>query len=243
METILHRIKANLYENVLTKEDPNDYIARVSSERTLNVKQICEAAVSRGSADIPAPAMHHAVELWLKEMGYQLCDGFSVNTGYFIARTQIHGIFNSPREQFNPDKHSVLFSFFQGPELRKELSSVKIEIQGLADTNLSILQVIDIKTGSVDDLLTPSRNLRIVGDKIKIAGDSETAGIRFINQATGERTEVDASDIVNNNPSELLIITPPLEAGTYKLEITTQFSAGHLLKEPRTVVFDKILTV
>jgi hypothetical protein len=243
MATILHRIKAHLYENVLTKDDPNDYIARVSSERTLNVKQVCEAAVSRGGADISASAMEHAVILWLKEMAYQLCDGYSINTGYFIARAIIHGVFHSIREQFNHSKHSILFAFFQGPELRKELSSVEVEILGPADTGLSILQVTDVKTGSVDDLLTSNRNLRITGNKIKIAGDDEANGIFFINQSTDERTRVDSSDIVTNNPSELLIITPALAAGSYKLEVTTQFGVGFLLKEPRTVIFDKTLSV
>jgi hypothetical protein len=33
MATILHRIKAFLYNNPLT-DDPNDYVARVSSERS-----------------------------------------------------------------------------------------------------------------------------------------------------------------------------------------------------------------
>jgi hypothetical protein len=243
MATILHRIKAHLYDNVLTKDDLHDYIARVASERTLNIKQVCEAAVSRGGADIPAPAMEHAVELWFKEMAYQLCDGFSINTGYFIVRALIRGVFHSIKEQFNPNKHSILFAFFQGPELRKELSSVEIEIEGLAEAAFYILQVTDVKTGSVDDLLTPNRNLRVSGDKLKIAGDNEANGIYFTNQATGERTEVDTSDIVDNNPSELLIVTPALAAGTYKLEITTQFSGSHPLKEPRTTVFDKVLTV
>jgi hypothetical protein len=243
MGTILHRIKAHLYENFLTKNDPGDYIARVASERTLNVKQVCETAVARGGADIPAPAMEHAVTLWLKEMSYQLCDGFSINTGYFTARALIRGIFHSIREHFNPDKHAILFAFFQGPELRKELSSVEIEILGPADAAFYILQVTDVKTGSVDDLLTPNRNLRIAGERIKITGDSEASSICFINQATGERTKVDDMDIVANNPSELLIVTPGLAAGAYRLEITTRFSGSHPLKEPRTTVFDKILTV
>jgi hypothetical protein len=58
---------------------------------------------------------------------------------------------------------------------------------------------------------------------------------------------VDNSDIVNNYPSELIIVIPSLEAGTYKLDVTTQFSSSgsnkHLLKEPRTAIFDKVLTV
>ena len=84
---ILHKIKAYLYENLLTKDNPNDYIARTVSERSLSVKQICEAAVNRGGADVSAPAMEHATELFLKEMAYQLCDGYSINTGYFTAST------------------------------------------------------------------------------------------------------------------------------------------------------------
>ena len=40
--TVLHTIKAWLYENMLT-EDANDYSARVSAERALSVQNICEA--------------------------------------------------------------------------------------------------------------------------------------------------------------------------------------------------------
>ncbi|GHT65706.1 hypothetical protein FACS189452_00300 [Bacteroidia bacterium] len=37
----LHTIKAHLYNNALT-EDPNDYVARVSAERSLSIKDICQ---------------------------------------------------------------------------------------------------------------------------------------------------------------------------------------------------------
>jgi hypothetical protein len=84
---VLHRIKAWLYPNMLTP-DPDDYVIRPISERTLSVKEICETAVSRGGADIPAAAMEHAVNLFHNEMGYQLCDGFSVNTGWYTAGHQ-----------------------------------------------------------------------------------------------------------------------------------------------------------
>ncbi len=53
---ILHTIKAALYDNALT-ENPNDFTARVQSERSLNVKDICESAATRGGADISAAAM------------------------------------------------------------------------------------------------------------------------------------------------------------------------------------------
>jgi hypothetical protein len=239
---ILHRIKAWLYPNLLTP-NPDDYVIRPVAERTLSVTEICETAVSRGGADISASAMEHAVNLYHKEMGYQLCDGFSINTGWYTAGPQVRGVANSPNEQYSKEKHTLLFEFHQGSLLRKELENVDVEIIGVADTEAAITQVIDVKTGSVNDLLTPNRNLKIAGHKIKIAGDNAANGIYFVNQTTAERTKVDSSDIVTNNPSELIVVIPELTQGTYLLEVTTQYAVGSVLKEPRTATFDKSLSV
>ena len=238
----LHTIKAALYDNVLTP-NPNDFMARVQSERSLNVKDVCRAAVTRGGADISEAAMEHAVNLFLKEMGYSLCDGFAVNTGWFTASVSIRGVFDSANEKFNAAKHTVLFDFKQGSLLRKELGAVSVVITGVAQAALYIAQVTDVKTASVNDLLTPNRNLRIGGSKIKIAGDNAACGVWFVNQDTKERTRVDNDDIVTNNPSELVIVIPGLETGTYTLEVVTQFTNSALLKEPRTAAFDRLLTV
>jgi hypothetical protein len=238
-----HKIRAYLYDNVLTKENANDFVARVISERSLGVRDICESAVERGGADISATVMEYAVNLWFKEMGYSLCDGFSVNTGWFTAGAHIKGVFDTIDENYHSDKHTLLFEFHQGAILRKELEGVEVQIMGKAEASIVIAQVVDLKTGSVNDLVTPNRNLQISGYKLKIAGNEEDAnGVFFINQETMERTKVDPTDIVKNYPSQLVIITPPLGAGTYKVEITTQYSSN-LLKKPHTAVFDKILTV
>jgi hypothetical protein len=238
----LHTIKAHLYENALTA-DPNDYVARVSSERSLGVKDICESAVARGGADVSASAMEHAVSLFLKEMGYQLCDGFGVNTGWFSAAPHIKGSFHSPDEHFDHAKQRVLFEMQQGAELRKELELVSVDVLGVAEVGLHIAQVVDVKTGSINDLLTPSRNLKISGHKLKIAGSNPANGVCFVAEGTGARYLVEASDIVTNNPSELIVVIPALPAGAYKLKVSTQFTNSVPLKEPRTAIFDRPLTV
>ena len=243
MANILHRIKAILFPNWLT-DDPNDYSARVVSERSLSVSEICSTAVNRGGAATTAEAMEHNVNLFLKEMAYQLCDGFSVNTGYFTATTLIRGVFNSPTETFNPEKHSLIFQFNQGETLRKELDSIEVNITGVGESSITVAQVTDVKTGSVNDLLTPNRNLKIRGYKLKLVGDHPEVGVYFVNEATTERTKVDTTDIVTNNPSELVIVIPALAAGIYTLEVSSQFSGSSTpLKEPRTSKFDKVLTV
>jgi hypothetical protein len=242
MENVLHRIKVNLYENFLT-EDPNDYMAMVLSERTLNVKEICKAAVTRGGAPSTAEAMEHNAMLFLKEMAYQLMDGYSVNTGYFTANAQVRGVFNSAKESFDQKKHSILFRFNQGDLLRREIPNVTVQVMGVGESGSVISHVVDVKTGSVNDLLTPNRNLKIKGNKLKIAGDNELNGLYFVNQCTQERVKVATADVVTNNPSELIVVIPTLAAGVYQLELTTQYTPSNLLKEPRTAVYEKPLTV
>jgi hypothetical protein len=237
-----HKLKAWLYDSVLTS-NPNGMIARIAAEKTLSVDDVSRSAVKRGGATISAQAMTNAVNQWLKEMGYLLCDGFSVNTGWFTASANIRGVFDSPTEKFNPAKHSVLFTFNQGTLLRKEIAGVDVQILGVADKAMMIAQVTDVKTGTVNNLLTPNRNLRIAGAKIKVAGDNPAIGIFFVNGDTGERTKVHSSEIVINNPSDIMIVIPELAAGTYRVEITTQFSGKDFLKEPRTAVFNNPLTV
>lgn len=239
---VLHKIKAYLYDNVLTP-DPNDYIARTVSERSLNVRQICEASVNRGGADVSAASMEHAVELFLKEMAYQLCDGYSVNTGYFTAGTQIRGIFRSPSETYDPKKHRLIFQFNQGEKLRAEIPDIEISILGVAQSDAVILEVKDVKSGTVNDLLTPGRNLKIRGSKIKVMGENPANGVFFVETSTRMRLPVDASAIVTNNPSEVILVIPALPPGSYSLEIVTQYGSGSILKEPRTATLDKVLMV
>ena len=239
---ILHKIKGYLYDNILT-EDPNDFMARVWSEQSLGINDISQSAISRGGADVSAQTMTHCTELFLKEMAYLINDGYSVNTGYFTAGMQIKGVFNSKNETFNPEKHQLLVQFTMGELMRKGLADISVEIMGVAETGAEIFQVIDVKTGSIDSKITPSHTLRIKGSKIKIAGTNASVGVYLINKTAGKTIKIDASDIVTNNPSELLIVTPALTAGSYKVQVTTQFTSNSLLKEPRTTIFEKSLTV
>jgi hypothetical protein len=39
------------------------------------------------------------------------------------------------------------------------------------------------------------------------------------------------------------VVIPELTQGTYRVEVTTQYAVGSVLKEPRTATFDKTLSV
>jgi hypothetical protein len=240
---LLHRIKAILLPNLLT-EDPDDFYAKVTSERTLDVEDICNSAVGRGNAPTTKEAMNINVDLFFKEMSYLLKDGYSVNTGYFTVTPHIKGIFRNIGDKFDPLRHSLYFLFNQGEILRKETSEVEVEITGASEAGIMIIEVVDVKTGSINDRITPNRNLRIKGSKLKLAGESPNVGVYFVSETTGEIIKVENDEIVDNKPSELMVTVPQLEAGLYLVQVTTQYAGSStVLKDPRTASFDKTLTV
>jgi hypothetical protein len=67
-----------------------------------------------------------------------------------------------------PRLSAFLFQFNQGEKLRAEIPNIEINILGVADASSAILQVTDVKSGTINDLLTPGRNLKISGNKIKL---------------------------------------------------------------------------
>lgn len=237
MDDMLHHVKAYLYKNCLNS-DAENFVAHVDQERTLNVKDICESAIERGGANISASTLEHCANVFLREMGYLLCDGFPVNTGYFRAGIDIRGVFDNPAEKFVANKHSVYFNFKQGNLLRNKIANVHVDVLGVAQKSCYVDKVVDVKTGSVNDSITIGRNLQIFGAKIKIAGSNPDVGIYFVNQSTNQIIKVDDSDIVVNLPSQLYIVVPQLTKGTYSLMIKTQFSRAALLKKPRLCMFD-----
>ncbi|GHT13648.1 hypothetical protein AGMMS4956_10160 [Bacteroidia bacterium] len=238
--TYLTKIKGFLYKNPLT-EDPNDYIARVESQRSLDVAQVCASATSRGGADIGASAMEHAVELFLAEMEYQLCNGFSVNAKTFTAAPHIKGVFNSPYETFDPAKHRLLCEFSQGLQLRQKLTATEVVIEGVRESNFHIDHIKDMFTNNTDGSVTRGKVTELRGHNIKIAGTDDTCGIWLRVLPNGTETRVDMSAIVLNEPSRILVQLPDLGYNTpQQLSIKTQYSnsGGKLLEHPRTAVLD-----
>ena len=77
----------------------------------------------------------------------------------------------------------VLFRFNQGDTLRKEIPNIAVQVMGVGEIGIIISHVVDQKTGSVNDLLTPGGTLKIRGGKLKIAGDHPDAGVIFEDEA------------------------------------------------------------
>jgi len=115
----------------------------------------------------------------------------------------------------------------------------------MAGIGTIVNSVTDIASGEVNTRLTPGGAVNLTGSKIKIAGDNPANGISLTNQANNVVTVIAVNSIAVNDPSKITFIVPAdLAPGDYKLSITTQFSTpSQGLKDPRSYMFDYILTV
>jgi hypothetical protein len=161
-------------------------------------------------------------------------------------RPSVTGRFDGEAAQYDASKHAKGVIMIPSHEMTRELAPAKVTVLGVAPAGPVINRVEDLYTGTENDTVTPGRNLRIYGQRLRIAGDPAVVGVWII--ITGERelrVRLDDRDVVDNTPSMLTIIVPDLVPGGYYIEVVTQSttSAKTLLKEPRTYRFEVLLTV
>ncbi|OAV66291.1 hypothetical protein Barb6XT_02019 [Bacteroidales bacterium Barb6XT] len=143
---------------------------------------------------------------------------------------------DSVNETFDKDKHQFHLSFRVRNKLCQLIDEiVVVAIQGIAEVQGYIKQILDVATKLIGEILTPGHDIHISGSKIKLAGAG--IGIFFIN-VLGDRFK--AVEINIYTPGLLNVSVPDnLAVGLYIIEIVTKYTAGtaKLLKEARVISY------
>ena len=230
-----HRIRVKLCPNYFPHPE-GMYIARTSPEAALNIEKVCAALMENGRFTGSYDELVGYVNAFFAETAFQLCEGFSVNTGYFSIHPDVGGVFNSVNDVYDPRKHPVNFRFRAGAGLRRLVEHVEIEIEGLADTAGYIDEFLDTGTDTVNDVITGGELFVISGHKIKVAGDDPDCGVYFESvRNSGEKAKV-MGRLAENSSSRIIGVVPALEASrSYRAVVITQFagSGGKMLSKPR----------
>ncbi|MDR1219507.1 MAG: DUF4469 domain-containing protein [Treponema sp.] len=229
-----------LEANELTK-NPNDLRAQPVNVSSFSLDAIIDLIMEIG-AGLTRSDVISVFEAEKQVVTKIIADGGAVNTDLFNAFPSITGVFESPDAPFDPARHKVHINLHPGVALRSAVAEVKTKRVAVVVTGTVVTAVTDMKTGAINTTLTPGRNVKIAGVKLKIAGDDPEVGLYLV-PTTGDAVKVDMSDVIVNNPSELIALTPSLPAGAYRLRIVTQYTSGNFLKVPHTFTFDKELTV
>lgn len=236
----MSKVNVWLYDNLLTP-DPNDFYGKVKPQGTLRNEHIAEEMLKEGT-EYKKETILDILNRSDRIKVNKLVEGYSINTGVCYSRIDINGVFHGVTDRFDPSEHRIVASFTSSAALREELKKTQVEIVGAATTEPVIGKLIDNLTKAEDSTITPNNVIVIKGNRIKIAGDDSGVGVYLVDQSNNTRYKCE--QIITNEPKQLMVMLPDLQAGNYILEIVTQYSSNNsILKEPRTTPFEHVLIV
>ena len=211
--------------NLLTKDVDNDYTAEVSTmKNSLRNEDIAQRIVNEGS-EYKYDTLLSIINQHDRIIREAVMDGYSVLTKTCQYTPRVLGPWIGSSAKFDPEKHKVTLDITLSSEMREALSHVGVEVLTVKDT------------------ITPGDDIRIEGEKIRVSGEAAGVGVFFI---ASDGTEHPVTRrLTTNDPKCLLARVPSdLADGQYTLRIVTQFSnTTTLLKEPRTIEYERPLTV
>ena len=245
VKQVMHRIRVKLYPNYLPGQE-TAFIARTDSEAVLGIEQVCAAYRDRGGFTGNFDDLVKHVKAYHNEVAYQLCDGFTVNNGFYSVYPNLGGTFATAHEKPTPDKNPLNFRLRANQPLRELAESIYILVEGLADTDAYIDEFI-LHKGSLEDVQVNStwisgRPFTLRGYKIKVECDDPECGVYFESaDDPSVRHKVDI--FIENNPSSVRGIVPDMAGiDRCRVVVRTQFTgSGIMLKNVRTIVSPFIL--
>ncbi len=156
---------------------------------------------------------------------YQLCDGFSVNTGWFTVTVHIGGLFHSVKEIFDPKKHPVTFKFHMLKAMKNLTSLIEVIINGHIEESAYISEYSDMEDSEGSNLFEPGHVCEILGRRIKIEGPAAETGLWMV-PVLDPTKAVKVNRIVSNNASRIEFIPVSTEYAENRLEIRTRYSGS-----------------
>jgi hypothetical protein len=232
-----------LYDLTIT-DRKDDRFGRVVTDKSLKEDDLINIAVSRRT-DLSPTTLRASLDI-LKEIAIeQIANGASVYFGLGYFSLLVNGVFVGDHAKWDPAKHSLHVKAAASAELREAIKATQVNVRGMSQSGIVINSLHDVASGENNTRLTPGGGVNLQGVKMKIAGENSDNGVKLTNQDTLDVTVIAANAIIVNDPSKVSFIVPAdLPSGDYKLSITTQFSSNaQTLKEPRTYIFDYVLTV
>jgi hypothetical protein len=229
--------------NQLTKEVDNDYIAEVSTiNNTRRNEDIARRIVDDGS-EIRYNTILNILNRADEVVRNYLQQGESVLTGNCHLSPRVTGSWLGSSAKYDASVHKITLDMTPSAAMRESLTEVGVEVLGVKESGAYIGLVTDTATGLSDGTITAGDDILIEGDRLKVMPeDEEGLGVFFVGSGGGI-TPV-TRRLTQNEPKTLIARVPELAAGKYTLRVITRFTAGSaLLKEPRTIEYEKELTV
>ena len=222
-------LRYGLVPNHLT-DDPNDCMAVTTDNDTINIEQIVERAIGKGSTVTKAEALSV-----IEEFEYSVVDaikeGNNVITELFKIYPSVSGVFTDDEDGFDPARHSVKLNLNAGSRLKSIVSDIELKKVDITSPRPVIQRFTDLKNNVINESFSPGQIISIKGSHLKFDEEDAQQGIFFI---AADNSETKVTNVVKNKPSELMFFVPEaLTDGTFQVEVRTIFQNTKRLRSGR----------
>ena len=232
-------LQFSLSENLLTP-DPNDYIAVPANVRVYHFEEVLQRINIRYTGLTPTQLLAASKELF-EEIGLIVENGDGVNTPIVNIYPGMAGVYNGATDNFDPKRHRCRANLTAGTQLNAAVKKIKTEKIVVPEALPYILEVKDILSGTVNEILTPGGVIQLRGCKLKLAPELPDDGI-YLTEENGSVTKLPV--LVENKPARLMAMIPAdLPQGIYTLEVKASATTSKPLKTPKTGIYNKHLIV
>lgn len=226
-----------LYSNELTKDNPNDQVARpvevVRRNKDHLIKQI-----NRGGSIVKASDFKAHIENYWMQIRDYIAEGETYDDEFMGTRFDVSGVFEDVDDTFSPDRHHLVVSIRLKPLVSEAAQGVVMRKVERPKTNPEVTKVYDWGSETENEKLTPGGALEIKGLRLKIYDNVAEEGVYFVNKTSGAETK--ATAVRTNEPQNLSLKVPALSAGNYQLEVR---NTTHSSKTLRIAIFTIPLVV
>ena len=229
-------LKYSLNENPLT-ERPDDYSAMVHAVGSFDMEAIINRMLASGTL-VTRTDVVAVMNNFQETVTAIVSEGGVVNTPLFNTSFSISGVFDSPLDTFDPNRHKLNINLTKGTTMRSAEKLVKFEKTNTSTPLPQVQEVKDSLSGSINEILTINGVVEIFGYNLKIVGDDGECGVWFIHEdGTRERMQI----MIENKPSRIIGMIPNLLPGIWRIMIVTQYTGGVQLKTPRSYIYPRPL--
>jgi hypothetical protein len=209
-------ITYNLRDNKLTVEE-NDYMAHVISSRQVELDEVIERMMERGSTVTKADILS-VMEDFQSSLEGLLSEGVNVKTPFANFSTSIKGVFNGATDSFDKTRHQIMSNLNPGKRLRAFYrNGIPTQKDEAITKEPKPVDYIDNNSGERNTIITPGGMATLIGNRLNFDPADAAQGVFYIG---ADGTEVRVEIVGQNKPSQLMFVTPvTLTSGDYSIEI------------------------
>ena len=232
-------LQYSLNHNQLTP-DTDDFIAVPANVRVYHFEEILQRINVRYTGLTPTQLLAASKELF-EEISLIVENGDGVITPLVNIYPGMTGVYRGATDSFDPKRHRCRANCTAGTQINAAVKKIKTEKIIVPVALPHILEVKDIVSGSVNEILSPGGVIQISGNKLKLVPELPDDGI-YLLEENGAVTKL--SVLVENKPARLIAMIPAdLPSGIYTLEVKASGTSHNPLKTPKQGIFNKPLAV